>query len=279
MANKGTAEHSPELIQGGHHRIAKRLASAVTCQVGHDTQSETRGTWEGFPSWPWEVEYTGTGYGPYPFWSRNSPNTGSLTVGGAIHSYWSAVLNAERLDHNGLCGLSGMGWEKDASCTHLFLGTQYAYLYDQEQTHCCISSKPDYSCHMTRSPRNITSLFNYDGVLDNYVSESGYYNGSVKKYSMHLTQPDNFWFWYVTDMEDRPIEQGEGSCAMFGSAGTRDCHGPPKYLFHQYNPDNFKETTLDPEVFAVPEVCQNTQSTCLVWPTNFCGDATAEVVV
>ena len=26
------------------------------------------------------------------------------------------------------------------------LGTQYAYLYDQEETHCCISSKPDYDC-------------------------------------------------------------------------------------------------------------------------------------
>lgn len=279
LADRGTAEHSPELIQGGHHHIAKRLASALTCQVGHDAQPEARGIWEGFPSWPQEVEYTGIGYGPYPFWSRGSPGSGSLTVGGAIHTYWSAVLNAERLDHNGICVLSGMGWEKDAACTHLFLGTKYAYLFDQEQTHCCISSDPSNVCHLTASPRNLTSLFNYDGVVDNYVSESGYYSGSVKKYSMHLTTADHFWFWYVTDMEDRPIEQGEGGCAMYGPTGTRDCPVGPKFLFHQYNPDTFKETTLDPEVFAVPDVCKNTQSTCLVWPSKLCGDSSAEVVV
>ena len=28
------------------------------------------------------------------------------------------------------------------------LGTQYAYHYDQEETHCCISSKPDNDCHL-----------------------------------------------------------------------------------------------------------------------------------
>merc|ERR1740138_1892693 len=45
LANKGTAEHSPELIQGGHHHIAKRLASQVTCAVGHNAQPEDRVTW------------------------------------------------------------------------------------------------------------------------------------------------------------------------------------------------------------------------------------------
>lgn len=280
LANKGTAEHSPELIQGGHHHIANQLASAVTCAVGHSAQPESRTTWEGFPAWPQEVEYNATGYGPYPFWSKDSPFAGSLTEGSPIRTYWSSVLNAERLDHNGNCGLSGMGWENDAPCTHLFLATKYAYLFDQEQTHCCISSEPDHVCALTASPRNLTSLFNYDGVVENYVSESGYYTGSVKKYSMHLTTPSNFWFWYVTDMNDKPIEQGEGGCSMYGPLGTRTCSGGgPKYLFHQYNPDTFKETTLDPEVFAVPDVCKNTKSTCLVFPTRFCGDSAAEVVV
>jgi len=279
LANKGTAEHSPELIQGGHHQVSERLASAVTCQAGHNAQPESRTTWEGFPSWPSEVEYNATGYGPYPFWSKNSPFQGSITDGAPIHTYWSGVLNAERLDHNGNCGLSGMGWNQDAPCTHLFLGTKQAYLFDQEQTHCCITSSPDHVCALTASPRDLTGLFNYDGVLDNYVSESGYYSGSVKKYSMHLTNPSNFWFWYVTDMDDRPIEQGEGGCSMYGPSGTRQCTSRgPKYLFHQYNPDTFKETTLDPEVFAVPEVCKNTQSTCYVFPTQFC-DSVAEVVV
>ena len=32
---------------------------------------------------------------------------------------------------------------------------------------------------------------------------------------MHLTDPDNFWFWYVTDMDGSPLEQGEGPCDMY----------------------------------------------------------------
>merc|ERR1712146_269940 len=36
------------------------------------------------------------------------------------------------------------------------------------------------------------------GMVKNYKSESGYYSGTVKKYHMHLTQPSDFWFWYVT---------------------------------------------------------------------------------
>jgi len=275
LANKGTAEHSPDLIQGGHHHIANRLVSQVTCAVGHSAQSESRVTWEGFPKWPSEVEYNASGYGPYPFWTAGGGSGGSLTDGAPIHTRWSSVLNAERLDHNGDCSLSGMGWKKDAPCTHLFLSTKYAYLFDQEQTHCCISSDPDYVCALTASPRDLTSLFNYDGVVDDYVSESGYYSGSVKKYSMHLTTPSKFWFWYVTDMDDKPIEQGEGACSMM----PRGCSGPPKYLFHQYNPDTFKETTLDPEVFAVPEVCKNTQSYCEVKPTRFCGSGSAAEAV
>ena len=56
-------------------------------------------------------------------------------------------MNAEKLVH-GSYSLSSInaGFSADGPCTHLMLGTQYAYLHDQEETHCCISSKPDYDC-------------------------------------------------------------------------------------------------------------------------------------
>eukprot|EP00966_Prymnesium_polylepis_P059061 1369075-Prymnesium_polylepis.1 len=92
---------------------------------------------------------------------------------------------------------------------------------------------------------------------------------------MHLTSPSNFYFWYVTDPDGRPLEQGEGPCAMYSDAGDRQCSGPPKMLFHQYHPDSFKEATLDPSVFAVPKVCEATWATggnkCFVEPQFFCG--------
>merc|ERR1711988_1559979 len=102
-------------------------------------------------------------------------------------------------------------------------------------------------------PRDFYNIFNYDGIVD-YEGESGFHSGQVKKYSMHLTTPSNFWFWYATDLDDKPVEQGEGGCAMFGPSGTRACPNGPKFLFHQYNTSSFKEVTLDPEVFAIPEV-------------------------
>lgn len=91
---------------------------------------------------------------------------------------------------------------------------------------------------------------------------------------MHLTTPPNFWFWYVTDMDDKPLEQGEGPCSMYSSSGTRQCAGPPKMLFHQYHTSTFKPATLDDAVFAVPKVCEATWqggNKCFVQPTQFCG--------
>merc|ERR1711920_848006 len=127
------------------------------------------------------VTYNASGYGPYPFWAAGGGSGGSLTKGTPIQTHWSAVLNSERLDH-GMCSLQslGLGWQQDAACTHLFLGSSYAYLFDQAQAHCCISSKP-YSglgfppsggqCTLTTMQRDFYKVFDYAGTLDNYKSE------------------------------------------------------------------------------------------------------------
>jgi hypothetical protein len=186
---KGTREHAPELIRKGHHGVVNKLRSTVTCQIGHDAKSVARGTWEGFPAWPYEVTYNASGYGPYPFWTLGGGSGGSLTKGTAIQTHWSAVLNSERLDH-AMCSLSGMGWAKDAACTHLFLGDSHAYLFDQAQTDCCISSKPytgtgqasfppsGGQCTLTTMQRDFYKVFDYVGTVENYKSESKYYSGS-----------------------------------------------------------------------------------------------------
>ena len=111
---------------------------------------------------------------------------------------------------------------------------------------------------------------------------------------MHLTDPDNFWFWYVTDMDGSPLEQGEGPCDMYvdgdvhvdgaahaGAAAapsppSRACAGPPKMLFHQYHPGSFAPEAFSDDdaarLFGVPRVCRATSVACEVEPTNFCGD-------
>ena len=44
----------------------------------------------------------------------------------------------------------------------------------------------------------------------------------------------------------------------------------PICVLPQYHPGTFKEATLDPAVFAVPEACQKTATKCFVQPTQFC---------
>lgn len=69
------------------------------------------------------MAYAASGFGPYPFWAAGTPGSGSLTAPGtAIATAWSAVRNAERLEH-AACSLASLGeGAADGPCVHLFLG-------------------------------------------------------------------------------------------------------------------------------------------------------------
>ena len=79
-----------------------------------------------------------------------------------------------------------------------------------------------------------------------------YYSGPVKQYLMTLPSSEPVtYFWYITTMDDKPVQQGEGG---FGGAGI--------FIYHEYNTSSFEAVTHDPSVFAVPEVCQKTTTAC-----------------
>jgi len=273
LSHRGSAEHGPKLIQGGHFDVLKRLTSQLTCITGHEALSEPRADWEGFPAWPYEATYSATGYGQYPFWTGGDPNEKIGKDGASIHTMWSAVVNAEKLMH-GFCNLTYLdaGFESNGPCTHLMLGTESAYLYNQEETNCCVSSTPQYACNLAPISRDFISLFDYNGDIENYVSESGYYSGVVKHYSLNMQMESGspFYFWYVTDPTGQPIEQGEGPCNMYNPIGDRYCGAGPLTMFHQYDTTTFRSTTLNHVVFSVPEVCQSTTQTCFAVPTSLC---------
>ena len=73
---------------------------------------------------------------------------------------------------------------------------------------------------MSTVERDFTQYFTYQGISKDYVSESGLYVGDVKNYTMELTTDTAFYFWYLTDLDDKPVEQGEGSCVS-----PRGCGG------------------------------------------------------
>jgi len=276
LPETGAAEHVPVLKAKGEHSASSWLESTVTCQVGHEAEPEARVTWtkKDLPTWPSEVTYNASGYGPYPFWTAGGGSGGSLSGAGTdIRVSYSAVQNAEKLEH-AACSLSGLG-VSDGPCTHLFVNGSWAFLYKQDLSYCCMSSAPEQwtPCHLTRPQRNFMDVMNDDGEID-YTSEDGLYSGKAHKWSMHLTQPSNFFFWYVTTPEGLPLEQGEGPCDMYDSDGSRNCRGGgPKMLFHQYHTSTWGEATLDASVFTVPDICLDAANRkyCMVQPTNFCG--------
>ena len=246
------------------------LGATLSCQTGHNGTYIQPGNWKGYPDWPDEVQYEARGYGPYPFWYANSATTGAYDgPGGLIQTKWSGLLNAEKLSH-GACALSG-GEDDDGQvpCTMLFR-EKWAFLYKTDESECCIASTPRLpNCWMGPVKRDFYSIFNDNGLADNYHSESGLYpNNTVHNYTLVLTTNEGFYFWYQTDEKGFPVEQGEG-----GTVHPRATKFPPKYLFHQFNRSTFgppKTPFTTDDDFAVPAVCKNTTTTCTVSPISLC---------
>ena len=134
LPERGESEHRAALeALGGetHAPVAATLSSSVTCQIGHAAAPEAPGKWEGFTHWPYEVTYNASGYGPYPFWTGGGGSGGKLSGPGTpITTWWSALKNAERLDHAS-CDMAGIGHKDGVPCTHLFVNGSWAFLYSQ----------------------------------------------------------------------------------------------------------------------------------------------------
>ena len=103
------------------------------------------------------------------------------------------------------------------------LGTQpspTSYLYTHNEDFCCISSAAASGHGTVQKLTPIASNFMDKMTLNvNYGNVSGtYYTGPVKQWLMTepWSQPVTY-FWYLTDMDDFPVQQGEGG---FGGAGN-----------------------------------------------------------
>merc|ERR1719197_837502 len=213
-----------------------------------------------FPHWPEEVHYEGKGHGAYPFWAGGAGGEGEA----AIDVYWSEKQLAERFYHAS-CSMTEVGYSKDTDCYHLFVGGQpnpAAYLYTASKDFCCISGPT--SSRGFRSPRANAKFpppgpggseklappqsdFMDSMTLVGTESFSGdFYSGKVKHYVMQLASSEAVgWFWYVTTEDGRPVEQGEGGKAQ------KQPSGQGIFIYHDYNTDTFKSTTVDPSIFEI----------------------------
>merc|ERR1711934_143678 len=237
-----------------HPAVGKAYQESFNCVSGHNLTSTLGVSDHKLPHWPEEVHYTATGHGAYPFWLGGGGSGGTAHLEG----WWSEIQAAEKFYH-GTCSMSEAGYGSDVPCYHLMLGTQpspTSYLYTHNEDFCCISSAAASGHGTVQKLTPIASNFMDKMTLNvNYGNVSGtYYTGPVKQWLMTepWSQPVTY-FWYLTDMDDFPVQQGEGG---FGGAGIM--------IYHEYNRSSWGKPAqpFSPDTFAVPEICKTTTKTC-----------------
>ena len=137
-AEHGTDTRISHIFVTRVHTIHQPLTLPTSHPLNRPSKDDTL-------EWPAEVQWNGTGHGPYPFWA--GPVTADIDDGAAITSWWSAKQDAERLDHAS-CAMSVVGHEDDVPCTHLFVN-QYAFYFSQDEEFCCISGSPNLAQALT----------------------------------------------------------------------------------------------------------------------------------
>jgi len=260
-------EFNFERLKHNNPSLSSRYASSFTCVTGHNMQS-THTSDHKWPHWPAELHYHGKGHGAYPFWMGGSGSGGKAP----IEVWWSEKQQAEKFYHHS-CAMSEAGASKDAPCYHLMKGGQpnpTAYLYTASEDFCCISGP---SSAVQTSGRRLQSgnaeklAPPASDFMDNMTDmgemdfKGDFYNGKVKKYIMQLPDTEAVtWFWYLTTPEGLPVEQGEGGKPSPDDKPTQPGRGI--LLWHEYNQSTFDTAAIDPSVFAVPQVCQKTYTSC-----------------
>merc|ERR1711943_93148 len=100
------------------------------------------------------------------------------------------------------------------------------------------------------------NTFTYKGEVDfNGVN----YQGKAKYYLLTGVPGAVADFWYFTDLDGKPVQQGEA-----GTGPTDQGYLPSigHTIWHDYDPSSLDSSPIDESVFAIPAVCKTTTSTC-----------------
>merc|ERR1712048_622960 len=135
-----------------------------------------------------------------------------------------------------------------------------AYLYLADESTCCIaeptggSSGPSKTLSAPQS--NFWNTFEYKGEVD---FNGVYYQGKAKHYVLSGVNEPVTDFWYFTDLQDRPVQQGEAG------TGPTDQGYPASIghtIWHDFDQSSFDTSAIDESVFAVPAACKTTTLSC-----------------
>jgi hypothetical protein len=252
----------------------KVYAQSGSCQTGHAMGTSSSTSTHKWPDWPEELHYKAKAHGAYPFWWGGGSDSGTSD----IEVWWSEKQGAEKFVHSSCTGQSS--WLNGA-CVHLMLtpsvmhnaanltvkaSAPRAYLYTKDESRCCISEPsgsnklkfPPGGGSETLAPPQGTfwNTFTYKGTK----SFNGvHYKGQAKYYLLHMNNEPVTDFWYFTDLDGKPVQQGEAG------TGPTDQGYPVSIghtIWHDYDQSTFETSAIDSSVFAIPAACKTTTEQC-----------------
>merc|ERR1712000_684041 len=135
-----------------------------------------------------------------------------------------------------------------------------AYLYLADESKCCIAEPTSGgggpSETLSAPQSNFWNTFSYKGEVD---FNGVYYQGKAKHYVLSNVNEPVRDFWYFTDLDDKPVQQGEAG------TGPTDQGYPTSFghtIWHDYKPDTLDTSAQDASIADVPAVCKTTTASC-----------------
>jgi len=283
-AKKVAAASLPKLPVYESEKASDKLyAEATSCQTGHGMVAGGDGSSSHeWPDWPEQLHYKAKGHGAYPFWWGGGSDDGEAD----LEVWWSEKLGAEKFYHSSCTGKGsskglkqgkgkGLGSSAtssswlDGPCVHLMLAPgsanqlevgddssqPRAYLYKADESKCCIS-EPTSGETLAPSQGNFWNTFTYKGEVD---FNGKYYQGKAKYYVMTGVNEPVREFWYFTDLDGKPVQQGEAG------TGPTDQGYPTSIghtIWHDYEQSTFDTSTMDSATFSIPDACKTTTLSC-----------------
>jgi len=245
-------------------------ASTLSCKTGHAmTKGGDGSSTHEWPDWPEELHYKAKAHGAYPFWWGG----GSDSADSDIEVWWSEKQGYELFAHSSCTG--NTAWMDGSACYHLMMAPvssgvePMSYLFNEaakqgkssSQGAQCCSTNPTTAASgqlLTLAPSqgSFWNTFDYQGVVD---FKGVNYQGQAKHYTLENVPGAIADFWYFTDLDGKPVQQGEAG------TGPTDQGYPTSFghtIWHDYDQSTFDSSAQDSSVSAVPAYCLVTTSSC-----------------
>jgi hypothetical protein len=242
------------------------------CDEAHASQSTAKNT--KYVEWPEELTYTATGHGAFPFWDNSGPGCSScdpsVSNSAQLKVRYSAKQKSENLMHAS-CG--DMSWTGDSNapkkspCNHIFTPDKGAFIYtpktslepEADGKFCCRSVATGSTQFTGGVPRDWMKTGSYAGTYSSFSGD--HFKGEIEMFTWTAAGLE---FWYYTQKDGTPVQQGEGCYSPNGKKPKACDSGMPIVLYHDFDPSTFKNATFTSSDFEIPDICKSTSVSCTI---------------